>query len=367
MGGHATLSETGYSMAVFFGNIPLTLIGMSMALVLGIRTWFIFGVRTKSEFSKQIGDLKVSSAEKQGPALSVIVILIAVFGTFFEPSDTVASVTWALILLCFATWTTCFYLARKMPLEIAHGRLNYAYQCEKDVSRSAAVMSALGLGATFLPSAFWHGKTSWRELDEEEVLKNFNRTLKACKRVKSLDIRTSMQLDYSPIEHFRHLTSLRIKGTLENELNLSGLKKLEMLYGDDPSFQKTSGTKELTSLRFVSVNELKPSWFRQLPPSVERLFIRGRLLPSIDLATLPKLEQLGISNARVVDFGEYDWIAASVKVLDLTFIKEIQNASMIIKRFPSLLTCNVSGDEEIYKELRQAFGSKIEVNFSADA
>lgn len=252
-------------------------------------------------------------------------------------------------------------------VERAHGRWNYKYQCDRDLSFSARIFTLFGLGATFLPSAFWHGKTSWRELDEEEVVKNFNKTLRACKRVKSLDIRTSMQLDYSPIERFRHLTSLRIKGTLENELNLSGLRKLEMLYGDDPSFQKTSGTKELTSLRFVSVNELKPSWFRQLSPSVERLFIRGRLQPSIDLATLPKLEQLGISNARVVDFGEYDWIAGSLKVLDLTFIREIQNTSLIVKRFPSLLTCNVAGDEEIYKELRQAFGSKIEVNFSADA
>ena len=357
----------GDSMAAFFGSIPLTLIGMTLALVLGTRTWFILGVRTKPELSNQIEYLKVSSAEKQGPAISVFVILIAVCGTFFETSDTVASATWTLILLCFVSWTTCFYLARKMPLEIAHGRLNYKYQCERDMSKSAMAFSTLGLGATFLPSAFWHGKTSWRELDEAEVLKNFNKTLKACKRVKSLDIRTSMQLDYSPIERFKHLTSLRIKGSLESELNLSGLKNLEMLYGDSPSFQKISGTKDLTRLKFVSVNELKPSWFRQLPPSVERLFIRGRLQSSIDLATLPKLAQLGISNARLIDFGEYGWVADSVKVLDLTFIKEIQNASLIIQRFPSLSTCNVAGDEEIYKELRQSLEANIEVNFLVDA
>lgn len=252
-------------------------------------------------------------------------------------------------------------------VERAHGRWNYKYQCERDLSFRARLIALFGLGATFLPSVFWIGKNSWRELDEEEVLKNFNNTLKACKKVKSLDIRTSMQLDYSPIERFRHLTSLRIKGSLESELNLSGLKNLEMLYGDNPSFQKISGTKELTRLRFVSVNELKPSWFRQLPPSVERLFIRGRLLSNIDLATLPKLGHLGISNARLIDFGEYDWIARSVKVLDLTFVKEIKNASLIIQRFPSLSTCNVSGDEEIYKKLRQSLGSNIEVNFFAEA
>jgi hypothetical protein len=252
-------------------------------------------------------------------------------------------------------------------LERAHGRWNYKYQCDRDLSLSARIFTLFGLDATFLPSAFWRGKTSWRELDEAEVLKNFNKTLKACKRVKSLDIRTSMQLDYSPIERFRHLTSLRIKGSLESELNLSGSKNLEMLYGDNSSFQKISGTKDLTRLRYVSVNELKPSWFRELPPSVERLFIRGRLQPSIDLATLPKLEQLGISNARLLDFGEYHWIADSVKVLDLTFIKDIQNANLISQRFPFLSTCNVAGDEEIYKELSQALGPNIEVNFWVDA
>lgn len=252
-------------------------------------------------------------------------------------------------------------------VERSHGRWNYVYQCERDLSFAARFLTFFGFGATFLPGVFWIGKSSWRELNEKEVLKNFNKTLKACKRVKSLDIRTSMQLDYSPIERFRELTSLRIKGTLETELNLSGLRKLEMLYGDNSSFQKISGTKELTRLRFVSVNELKPSWFRQLPPSVERLFIRGRLLSNIDLATLPKLGHLGISNARLIDFGEYDWIARSVKVLDLTFVKEIKNASLIIQRFPSLSTCNVSGDEEIYKKLRQSLGSNIEVNFFAEA
>lgn len=236
-----------------------------------------------------------------------------------------------------------------MIIEKAHGRLNVVYDCSKVKTTSARVLSMIGFGATLLPSQFVIKKNSWYEVDEQLVRRNFDKTLKSLKNVKSLDIRTSLDnLNLTPISGFKSLRSLRLKVHLGTQLDLKNLSQLEMLYGELPSLQRITGLRELHSLRYVSVSQLRKSWFRTLPTSVERLFLRGALETSINLSELPKLSYLGIANARSIDFRSFSWVATNISRLDLTDIYTLTNVEKLIELTPNLKTLHFRGDDEAY-------------------
>ena len=213
-----------------------------------------------------------------------------------------------------------------MIIEKAHGRLNVVYDCSESKTTSLSVFTMLGFGATLLPSQFVIKKHSWYEVEEQFVRRNFDKALMSLKAVKSLDIRTSLDsLNLTPISGYKALRSLRLKVHLGTPLDLKNLSHLEMLYGESPSLQNITGLRELHCLKYVSVSQLRKSWFRTLPPSVERLFLRGALETSIDLSDLPKLGYLGIANARSIDFRSFSWVATNISRLDLTEISSLTN------------------------------------------
>jgi Leucine-rich repeat (LRR) protein len=136
---------------------------------------------------------------------------------------------------------------------------------------------------------------------------------------------------------------------------------LEMLYGDLPSMQRIIGLEELSKLKYVSVSQLRKTWFEKLPPSVERLFLRGSLDPKINLGNLPQLEYLGISNSRNLDFAKYGWVAHRIKRLDLTENAEVVNAEHLIKLTPNLSSLHYRGGVETYNHLCKSLKGFAEV------
>jgi hypothetical protein len=249
-----------------------------------------------------------------------------------------------------------------MIIEKAHGRLNVVYDCSKPNTTTERVFTKIGFGATLLPSQFVIKRNSWHEVDEQLVRRNFDKVLISLRAVKSLDIRTHMDdLNLTPISGFKSLRSLRLKVHLANQLDLKDLSQLEMLYGDSPSLQKITGLTELHSLKYVSVPQLRKSWFGALPTSVERLFLRGALDSSINLSALPNLCYLGIANARSIDFKSFNWAATKITRLDLTDVSSLASVETLIELTPNLKTIHFRGDDETYSNLSQSLKGFAEI------
>ena len=100
-------------MASFLSSIPLTLIGLTFALGLGIKTWHSIGLQKRVPKSLDSRSSLFTRTQKQEMVLSVFVVFVSIFQISYEDSEIVRSSTWALLCLSAISWPIAFYVGLK--------------------------------------------------------------------------------------------------------------------------------------------------------------------------------------------------------------------------------------------------------------
>lgn len=91
-------------------SVHLSLIGIFVALLLGVKTWYSVGRHIEMSRQEHARDVRLTRRQKEECWISVFVIAVTIFQTLYEESVFMNWLVWSVVLLCAISWPAAFFL-----------------------------------------------------------------------------------------------------------------------------------------------------------------------------------------------------------------------------------------------------------------
>lgn len=245
-------------------------------------------------------------------------------------------------------------LDTKMWFEVRHSRLHLAL-VQPLPGWMLRLATGVGLGISFVPeSEFVYATVRPVDSIRLEVQGGLDRILASTPRLKSLEVRSRLDLDYSNLRNHTKLKSFYSRGGFSVAADWSSLQRLLMVGAMSESIALVQGLGKLSRLQVLHVASPKHSWMDLLPQSLITIYARGRSALSYPYARFGNLRKLGFADIHVLDVSKL-LPNVSVETLDLANIRLVENLDELLLKYPGLKSVNHSAiDSSTFDKLQES-------------
>jgi hypothetical protein len=256
-------------------------------------------------------------------------------------------------------------LDTKVWFEVRHSRLHLAL-VKPLPAWLLRLATGVGFGISFVPEAEFIDANAFSPNSAQfDTQVQLDRILASTPRLKSLEVRSRLNMDYGGLRDHTKLKSFYSLGGFSVATDWSSLKRLVMVGAISESISLIQGLGKLSRLEILHVAFPRHSWMNDLPQSLTTIYTRGRSALSYPFEHFGNLRRVGFSDVHVFDVAELS-PNLSVETLDLANIRRLDNVPELILRYPNLKYVNYSAvGNSVFDPLRESAPHLVITDYDA--